>query len=260
MYKLLLLLLIISFSLGCASQKPIFKETIFHKMEYIQVPLWAYSPPAQSDYVIGISTKSFDEEAMRDAARQMAAVMKSRNTGSYTIEKFAMTTTSNIIKDGKSVFKLNVGSPEEAERIYNSLHLVDEAYLYDFYLGLFSESQTEIAESYKEKRIFNFPDWYKKDQIIDEGNIIISYASDRSYNLVTAWEKTAEKARFGLAKYLEKDIQGALISKDEEIDKRIAIESTRKLAKMHIKRSFIVTEIYDSLIGYKVYLEMEMKK
>ncbi|MCK4653434.1 MAG: hypothetical protein KAU01_03215, partial [Candidatus Cloacimonetes bacterium] len=150
--------------------------------------------------------------------------------------------------------------PEETKRIYETLQLVDEAFLYDFYIALFSEIKTNIPASYRKKYVSNFPQWYEGDKIVVESDKIIGYTSSSSSNLVSAWENAAENARLEIAKYLEKEVQSALISKDEEIEKSIVLETSKKLIKMNITRSFVSSELRDNLRSYKVYLELVMIK
>ncbi|MCK4653314.1 MAG: hypothetical protein KAU01_02595, partial [Candidatus Cloacimonetes bacterium] len=116
----IVIFLIVILLFGCASQhREHWKSETIHKIETAQLPAWIYELPTDSDYIIGISRKSFDIEEMKDSAKQMAAVIKSRNTASYSIDKFASVTTEEILREGKAVFKLNVSaSPEETKRIY----------------------------------------------------------------------------------------------------------------------------------------------
>ena len=258
--KKIFFLLILVFIMSCSSEISFMERPSIKKIKVEPLPCWAYELPVKGDYIIGISARNFDNDSMIDAARQMAAVMKSRNKGSFTIDRLALSSGSDIIKEGKAKFQLNVAEPDETLKIYNSLTLIDETYLYDHYIALFSETRTSIPESFCQKKIENLPEWYSKDEVIIEDEHILSYAQEGSYNLVMAWEKTAEKARYEIAKYLEKDVQGKVISKNENIDKNIAIESTKKLVNIEITRSFIIMRNYDSLISYQVYLELRMKK
>jgi len=252
----LFLLVLISCSTGIIYQE----RPSINKLKIEPLPCWVYELPPGTNYVIGISAKTFDRESMLDSARQMAAVMKSRNKGSFTIDKLAITSGSEFHKEGNSRFKLNVAQPEETLNIYNSLQLVDETFLYDHYLALFSVTDVIPPESYYQKKIANFPEWYKRDEIEIGKDHVISYAKGSSYNLVNAWEKTAEKARYELAKYLEKNVQSIVLSKDENIEKKIALESAKKLVDLEISRSFIILKNFDSLISYQVYMELKMRK
>jgi len=258
--KQIILFIIILLLISCSSEIVLVKQPALKKMGIEPLPCWVYELPAESDYIIGVSARSFDHDSMFDAARQMAAVMKSRNKGSFTIDRFSISSGSNILREGKAVFQLNVAEPNETLRIYESLNLIDETYLYDHYIALFSETELSIPESFCQKKIINFPDWYSKDEIIIEDEYLLSHAQDGSYNLVTAWEKTAEKARYELAKYLEKEVKSIVLSQNENIEKNIAVESTKKLVNLEITRTFIIMKNYDSLISYQVYLEIKMKK
>jgi hypothetical protein len=256
----LLLVIALLILLGCASQTEFEEVKMIHKIEYPFFPGWVYELPA-GDYVIGMARKSFDEDEMKDAAKQMAAVMKSRNEASYSIEKFASTTTEDLLRDGKAEFYLNVSaSPETTRRIYESLQVVDEEFFFDYYLALFSIQNDNVAEKYKKRFVTNFPDWYERNKIVVENVHIVSYASGSSSHLINAWESAAENARLEIAKYLEKDVQTALISIDEEMEKSLALETTKKLIEMKIRRCFISSELHDNLRSYKVFMEMVIKK
>ncbi len=246
---------------GCASQqKEHWKSEAIHKIEAVELPAWFYELPKMDGCVIGISQKSFNVEDMKESARQMAAVMKSRNEASYSIDKFASTTSENIIEEGKAKFRLNVSaSPEVTKRIYDSLQLIDEAYFYDFFIGLYSLNANEIPKEYKRKYVANLPDWYEEDAIIIEPDRILSRSSYSSSNLLSAWENAAEKARFEIAKYMEKEVQSALISDDERIEKKISLETRKKLIRMEMTRSFVSSELKDNLRSYKVIMEIMIK-
>lgn len=223
-------------------------------------PLWLYELPVGSDYIIGISQCNHDTLTVENAAREMASVMKSRNTGSYTIQKFSQTDAENIQKSGNASFNLNVGTPEEAKENFKKLHIIDSHKLNHYFIGLYSIATSEIEDKYKKKEIRSFPKWYQENKIEDNSGYLTTWASDGSYDLITAWEKAAEVARYQIADYLEKDVSAGLFSNNEDITKKISIETTRKLANLEITRSYIVTEKYDTLYSYKIYLEMKMRK
>lgn len=246
--------------LSCSTSYYPQAKPVLNKVGMEALPCWLYQLPEDGDYVVGISTRNFDLDSMQDAARQMAAVMHSRNAGSFTINKFARTSGSDRLKEGSGEFRLNVAEPETTQKIYDRLNLVDETYLYDNYIALFSLLNDDIDESYCKKQVMNFPEWFKNDDIIITDDTILSHSYESSHDLTTAWEKAAEKARLQLAKYLEKDVQSYVLSRDENIKKQIAIESSRKLLNMDISRSFIIMKNFDSLISYEVYLEMRMEK
>jgi hypothetical protein len=246
--------------IGCSSQFPVKNSPVMKKMELNALPCWIYELPAEGDYVIGISTRSFDEFSMQESARQMAAIIRSRNKSSFTINKFARTSGSDNLKEGNTLFQLNVAEPEKTRKVFENLKLIDETFLFDNYIALFSETENSIDESYCKKQVMNFPQWFKEDKLTVTDTEILSCSKAGSYNLATAWEKAAEKARFQLAEYLEKDVQSSVISNNEVIEKQIAIESTRKLIDISIPRSFIILKNIDSLISYEVYLELRMNK
>ena len=231
-----------------------------HKHYTSNNPLWLYELPVGSDYIVGISTHSQDSLAMVEAAKEMAAVMMARNTGSYTIQKSTQTDSEDHAKNGKATFNLNVGAPEEAKNNFSSLHLIDSHKLDQYFIGLFAESSKDIDPNYKKRSIRSFPKWYREKELDDTGGFVTTWVEAGSYDLGLAWEKAAEKARYQIADYLEKDVQANVINTNDDITKKIAIETTKLLTNLEITRSYIITEKIDTLYSYKVYLEMKMRK
>ncbi len=258
-----LILILFFFVIGCSAPNyyEYYEKESVHKIEMEKLPEWVYNLPVEGDYVVGISKKSFEKEKMIESAKQMAAVSKSRNTGSFAIEKFASKDSEDILKEGKVKFRLNVSSsPKEIENIFDNLNLVDETFFFDYYLGLFSTKRNDVEDVYKKKYISNQPEWFSGEKIKIEEKIIFSYSFASSYDLIIAWEKAAEQTRLAIANYLEKEVQGIVESTNENIEKIIALETAKKIEKMEIIRSFIISEMKDSLLSYKVFLEMKMER
>ncbi len=258
MKKIFLILFVFILLVSCASPKPeVDHPKVIKKIEQAALPGWAYQLPSAGNYVIGIAARSIYEDQMKDAAKQMAAVGLSRSKSSYTISKSAATTAEEFLTGGSASFKLIVSSsPQETERIYQNLELIDEEFYYGFYLALFSEKKTVLSENYKMRHVASFPDWYENDGLKIENNTIYSYASESSSDLITAWKKAAEKAQFEIGNYLEKEVQSILLSENDNVTTKIAIETRLKLTKMEVERSYITSELNDNLRSYKVYLEM----
>ena len=254
---LILSLLIIG---GCATHNEIYRQKAQDRIETPPLPKWIYNTP--DNFVVGISQKSMNYDEMQEAAKQMAAVMESRNNASYTIENYAATSSENILKSNVIEFKLNVSSsPQKTEQIYKSLKLVDSIEALGYFIGLFSSTNMEINISYKKPYIHRKPEYFEKDKLEIADNTINYHKTVSSSSLVLAWENAAEEARFAIAKYLEKKVQSAIINIDDEItEKRIAIETSEKLSQMKLKTSYITTELKDNLRLFKVYQEMEISK
>ena len=260
MKKVIILLLTIMIIAGCATHKEIYKQETQDRLEIPPLPKWVINPP--ENFVVGISLKSMNTYEMHEAAKQMAAVMKSRNSASYTIEKYAATSSENILKSNITEFKLNVSSsPQRTKEIYNSLKLIDSIEALGYFIGLFSSTNIEINISYKKPYMHRIPEYFEKDKLEVSVNTINCYKTESSTSLVLAWETAAEEARYEIAKYLEKKVQSAIINIDDKIlEKRIALETSEKLSKMKLKTSYITTELKDNLRLFKVYHEMEISK
>ncbi|MBT4334046.1 MAG: hypothetical protein HOD64_12310 [Candidatus Cloacimonetes bacterium] len=244
---------------GCATHKEIYKHETQDRLEIPPLPKWVYNTP--DNFVVGISKKSMNYSEMVEAAKQMAAVMESRNNASYTIEKYAATSSDNILKSNVTEFKLNVSSsPQKTKEIYNSLKLVDSVEVLGYFLGLFSISGMEVDATLKRSSIQRIPDYFAKDKLEVMQNTLICNRTVSSSSLVLAWENAATEARYEIAKYLEKEVQSAIINTDDITEKRIALETSEKLSQMKLKASYITTELNDNLRLFKVYHQLEIVK
>ena len=259
MRNAILYVLVLLLFTGCATHKEIYKQETQDRLEIPPLPKWIYNTP--DNYVVGISQKSMNSDEMHEAAKQMAAVMKSRNDASYTIEKYAATTSDNTLKSNITEFKLNVSSsPQKTEQIYNSLELIDSIEALGYFIGLFSSTNIEINASYRKPYIQRIPEYFEKDKLEISDNTVNCYKTVSSSSLILAWENAAEEARYEIAKYLEKKVQSAIINVDEIIEKRIALETSEKLSMMKLKSSYITTELKDNLRLFKVCHEMEISQ
>ncbi len=259
MKNVIILILILFIIVSCATHNEIYRQKTQDKLEIPPLPKWIYNTP--DNFVVGISQKSMNYDEMEEAAKQMAAVMESRNHASYTIEKYAATSSDNTLKSNVTEFKLNVSaSPQKTEQIYNSLELVDSMEAFGYFFGLFSATNNGIDDSFKRANILRMPEFFDKDKLEISDNIINCYQTESSSSLVLAWENAAVEARYKIAKYLEKEVQSAIINTDEITEKRIALETSEKLSAMKLKASYITTELKDNLRVFKVYHEMEISK
>ncbi|MCD6176233.1 MAG: hypothetical protein J7K29_00175 [Candidatus Cloacimonetes bacterium] len=259
MKNVIILILTLFIIAGCATHNEIYRQKTQDKFEIPPLPKWIYNTP--ESFVVGISQKSMNEAEMYEAAKQMAAVMKSRNQASYTIEKYAVTSSDNILKSNASKFKLNVSSsPETTERIYNSLILVDSVEVLGYFFGLFSTINKKVGTPFNKANIQRIPEYFEKNKLEILDNTINCYKTKSSSSLVLAWENAAEEATFEIAKYFEKIIQSAIINTDEITEKKIVLETSEKLSMMKLKASYITTELKDNLRTFKVYHEMEINK
>lgn len=259
MGKILILILSILIIVSCATHKEIYKQETQDRLEIPPLPKWVYNTP--DDFVVGISQKSMNPVEMVDAAKQMATVMKSRNNASYTIEKYAATTSDNTLRSNVTKFKLNVSSsPQKTREIYNSLELVESVEALGYFFGLFSPSGMGVNESFQISSIQRIPDNFEKDKLEISDYTINCYKTESSSSLVLAWQNAAIEARYEIAKYLEKSVQSAIINTDELTEKKIALETSKKLSQIKIKASYITTELKDNLRIFRVYHQLEIAK
>ena len=244
---------------SCTTNNQIYKQQTQDRFEIAPLPKWVYTTP--ENFVVGISQKSMNSDEMKEAAKQNAAVMKSRNQASYTIDKYASTSSDHTLKSNATEFKLNVSSsPQVTEQIYNSLVLVDSVEVLGYFIGLFSATKGELNTSFKSTTIMKIPKLFENNKLEVKANKVICYKTVRSSSLVLAWNNAAEEARYEIANYLEKKVQSAIINTDEITEKRIALETSEKLSKMKLMKSYITTELIDNLRLFKVYHEMEISK
>ena len=259
MKNVLVLILILLIFASCATHKEIYKQETQDRLEIPPLPKWVYNTP--DNFVVGISQKSMNPIEMVEAAKQMAAVMKSRNSASYTIEKYAATTSDNTLKSNVAEFKLNVSSsPQKTKEIYSLLELVDSVEALGYFFGLFSPSGMGVEETYQISSIQRIPDNFEEDKLEISDYTINCYKMESSSSLVLAWQNATIEAKYEIAKYLEKRVQSAIINTDELTEKRIALETSEKLSQIKIKASYITTELKDNLRLFKVYHQLEIAK
>jgi hypothetical protein len=250
-FKMLVLTLLILTNCGNSNQI-ILQERPNKSVILDSHPRWLYQLPDTENYVIGLSQLSTNEEECQESAKQMASVMKSRNSSSFVIDKFAQKTNTDIMKSGEAKYKLNVSSvPEKAEKYYENLELKDEYKFSGFYIGLYSLIQQDVPAKCKDKIIMQIPE--HEQNIIETDQGIIVRAESSSADLVAAWEKAGENARTEIAKYISSKVVGSLLSDDEIIKKNIALETTVETGSMQIMESYIQSEIYDGLPSYRVF-------
>ncbi|MCF7858278.1 MAG: hypothetical protein K9N07_02985 [Candidatus Cloacimonetes bacterium] len=253
---ILIIMLIIT---GCSKNQEIYRQKFTDKYEVPALPGWIYKTPEK--FVVGISLKSSNKNEMKEAAKQMAAVIESRNNSSYTIDNYASTTSDNILKSGKSQFKLNVSSsPERTEEICNALTLVDSLETLGYFFGLFSTENNKKPRLKAKLEIQQLPENFEDDKLEIFADTINFHKTASSSSLISAWKTAAEEARYEIAKYLEKQVQSAIINTDENTEKRIVLETSKLLSRMRLNKSYIITELKDNLRIFKVYHEMEIKK
>ena len=118
----------------------------------------------------------------------------------------------------------------------------------------------EVDATLKRSSIQRIPDYFAKDKLEVMQNTLICNRTVSSSSLVLAWENAATEARYEIAKYLEKEVQSAIINTDDITEKRIALETSEKLSQMKLKASYITTELKDNLRLFKVCHQLEIVK
>ncbi len=260
MKKNLLIILIILFLQGCASKMekpidPIKKNRInpaLHSAWINQIP--------GNNYVIGIAKISNDVDSMKESAKQMAAVMMNRNKSSFVIKNYAAIDKEDMLKSDDAKFELNVGSTKELRKIYQDLELVDYSIAYGYFFGLFSLNGIDVPNKTKIKNPFVQPSWFEEDKFSDEGNLIVCHTKATSSNLVTAWQNAAEKARQKYAEYFTKDVQGRILSYNEDVRVDVAVETSIMLKNLQINKSYFVPHCKNEIWRFDVYFETIMEK
>lgn len=254
------LLLIVLFLVSCSTTKRAEPQArTVYKIEQESLPAWLYELPPQGDFVIGIAFRSFDVDAMKEDAKQRAAIIHSRNKASYAISKSASRSTDNFLMDGRAKFTLNVSIPEETMAIYEQLKLVDDYIFNEYFLGLYTQTEQTLPEQYKVYQSLPLPQWCSQTGLVVEGDVIRYYISESSADLVSAWGRASETARLKIAEYLEIRIQSDVTSIDDRTKKDIALETRKKINDLIIQRSYITSQMRDNLRSYKVYMEMRTK-
>lgn len=258
--KYIAVFFLISLILGCGSANYIEEQgTPKHKIHTESLPKWVHSLPSGIEYVVGISKLTYDEDKCIDAAKQMAAVMMSRNKSSFSIDKFAIEASEDVMQSGKASFTLNVSaSPNRTNRIYNELVLIDSVKYQGNFIGLFSTMQTQLPAEYNECKVASVPDI--RPEIEETKNNIVVWTEGSSADLTTAWEKAADNGRTKIAGFLSNTVSGSVVSMNELTKKNIAVETSEIIKNLKISESFIQSELYVGLPLYRVYHKMTMEK
>lgn len=257
MRKIIWLLLIILLA-GCsANAKPQVKPPKTNLEENMQanLPGWVHDIPA--DMVVGIAPYKADRDSSVDAARKMAAVFSNRNQSSILISKMGNRDAEDDLADVQVKFRMNVGDPQQARKVYDNLVLVDEAKLHNYFVGLFAPIPTEIENSEKIKTSSQPPVWFQKGKLQDDEGLVRCHEVGSSADFIRAWEKAAENGRLRIAEYLEKHVRGLLTSQNENIDKYVSVETAKNVDSFKILRSAVQVCYQDHLLSYKVYMEVQ---
>lgn len=220
------------------------------------VPDW-FLNQQNNNYCIGFALKSYDRETMKDGAKQMAAVMKSRNNSAYSIKKYAKTDSDNFNQNGSADFQLEVSTdPTVPQKIYDKLTLIDSFFINDNFVGLFSESEIKVN---KTKTLPHFPDWASNKELRIEKNRAISVGKATSASLIPAYEAAVQNAREKILAYYITSVNSAILNIDESMQSEVAVESSGKLVSMQINHCFVTTMFRGGLYSYEVQVEMEME-
>jgi len=225
------------------------------KLEIPLMPNW-FLNQQNSDYCIGFSLRSYDRETMKDGAKQMAAVMKSRNNSAYSVKKYAKTESDNFYKNGSADFHLEVSSdPAVPQQIYDNLTLIDSFFINDNFVGLFAQMKIEVNNS---KKLPHFPDWALNKSLRIENSKAISVGKATSASLIPAYEAAVQNAREKILGYYITSVNSAIINIDQSLQSDVAVESAGKLVSMQINHCFVTSMFRDELFSYEVQVEMEM--
>lgn len=259
--KIKLLIITIIIVVGCSQNRIISEYKKQTDYTDIEVPNWLLQIP--DGYEIGISKIVRDTLQYRNAAKEFAAVMKSRNNSSYAIYNFAQHNTESLLKNKKAELKINVSSnPEKAHEFFKSMQLLNSNNFYGYFIGLFacnSNNQTLISEKFIEIQPQK-PEWFKNNIEIDN-SIVYANAKASSSNLIDAWQKAAEHARLNIARYKQKDVKGMINSNNKKTDRIVAVETSKKISNLNIVKSHIIKKLIDSsLTSYEVFLQVKVGK
>ncbi|MDY6915401.1 MAG: hypothetical protein SVM86_03680 [Candidatus Cloacimonadota bacterium] len=255
--KKLFYFLIFIFLVGCSAspkQKIEVSKTSNKQILKAELPSWLYKIPEKA--VVGIAPYKKDKESSVDAARKMAAVFSNRNRSSIAISKKGFREAQDDLSDMQVKFRINVGDPKEASKLYENLKIVDETRFHNYYLALFSEYDIEI-DTKKVYTSVKKPDWFQNNRLEDEEGLVTYHSTTTSANFISAWEMAAENARLQIAEYIEKKVKGLLLRKNENFEKYVSIETTQNVSNFKIVRSAVRAENQDQLLIYQVYMEVQ---
>lgn len=248
---------------GCINKQVDYKEKNKNALQGMQtrpLPRWMYQRPADH-YIVGMSHKSQDIDAMELAARQSAAVAYGRNTESIAIVNSATAQSSNVLSSGNAQFNLVVtASPELLRQKCDQLQLVDECTFYENYIGLYSPVSSSIGDDWKQLTTQPTPEWADNLGLEVSKTHVTARAFGRSSDLQLAWDKAMDAARQEIAQYLEKEVLGGVLSQNENVQTKVAVETRIKVGRMHVNKSHVEARIANSLLSYLVYIELVMER
>jgi hypothetical protein len=69
-----------------------------------------------------------------------------------------------------------------------------------------------------------------------------------------------DAARQEIAQYLEKEVLGGVLSRNDDVQTKVAVETRIKVGQMHVSRSHVETHIANSLLSYLVHVEVVMER
>jgi hypothetical protein len=263
MRKTALWILCVLLLAGCINKQVDYKEKNKNALQGMQsrpLPRWMYQRPADH-YIVGMSRKSKDVDATKLAAKQSAAVAYGRNTESIAIVNSASAQSSNMLSSGNSQFNLVVtASPELLRKKCDQLQLVDECTYYENYIALFSPKTSSIGDEWKQPQIQPKPAWTDQLGLEISKTQVTSRAFGRSSDLQLAWDKAVDAARQEIAQYLEKEVLGGVLSRNDDVQTKVAVETRIKVGQMHVSRSHVETHIANSLLSYLVHVEVVMER
>ncbi|HCX73071.1 MAG TPA: hypothetical protein DHM37_05065 [Candidatus Cloacimonas sp.] len=249
--------LIFIFLLGCSAtikQEIEVSPTSNKQVLEAELPNWLYKIPEKA--VVGIAPYKKNKESSLEAARKMAAVFSNRNRSSIAISKKGFREAQDSLSDMQVKFRMNVGDPKEASKLYENLKLIDETRFHNYYLALFSENSIEF-DTKKVYSNLEKPNWFQKTRLEDEEGLVTYHSTATSANFISAWEMAAENARLQIAEYIEKKVRGLLLRKNENFDKYVSIETSQNVSNFKIVRSAVRAEYQDQLLIYQVYMEVQ---
>lgn len=262
MKRIILFFLISTLLLGCTkTQQHEIIPPHTPAQRIMEVPVWFFEPPS-GDYMLGMSRLSHLSINMEAAAFENAVVNYCRNRSSFLINKKALRESEILPAGGEAKFQLVVSShPPMLYETKEKLKKLDHFWFYDMFVGLYGKTRTDTTRLIivlNEEIDAPNPEWFKNGLRLKDNELFACVRAD-SHDGILAWNKALDACRLKMAEYIETEVTASIYHINEQEDKLLSLETTRKMGEMQLSRVYMRRYLSSGGPGYCVFLEMRMK-
>ncbi len=235
------------------------------------IPVWFYILPNNTDqkFVIGISPINTVFSDYEYTARTMATVFFARMIESIVYRQlYKKDQESSIPILNESIFEENrivvTANPDTMQHILRNISLVDSFKFNNYFYGLYSYPGKIKIDASTLKFDNNPPSWFKKNEILEYQNKIVSCGLSRSINLIKAWFGAFDDALIKISEFIEVN---SLNYADERVNENFFnieqlnfLWTRQKLRNIKLLNANLNIKEEDDKIYYLVYMKIECDK